>query len=345
MGKKLVICCDGTANQFAQHRTNVLKLAFAAAKDPSQLLYYQPGVGTMAPPGFVSAIGQFLARLSGLAFGFGLKRDVADITGFIMDHYEAGDEIYLFGFSRGAYTARAVAALLHQYGLLSPGNSALIPYAIRLMWKHHRARSPQKKHECFKLAQEFKETLSIGPCPIRFLGLWDTVSSVGWIANPLSLPYTQSLPNAQTIRHAVSIDEHRAFFRSNLVKPDPSRDIREVWFPGVHCDVGGGYPEPESGLSKVALKWMIDEATKARMRFDPGRVATILGQAGGPYVPPNPNAKAHHSLTPIWWPAEFVPKRHWSSSTGTTSWRPNLFRRRTIPAGALIWPNVVPPAA
>jgi uncharacterized protein (DUF2235 family) len=330
--RNLVICCDGTANQFAQDRTNVLKLALAADKDSErQLLYYHPGVGTMAPRGLFTEPGKWLARIAGMAFGYGLKSDIADIYTFIMDHYRRGDRLFIFGFSRGAYTARAVVALLDAYGLIGPGNAALVPYAIRLLWGFHQARSDADRSKWFDLAQQFRDTLSIGTCEPHFLGLWDTVSSVGWIANPLSLPYTYSLPGIRIIRHGVSIDERRAFFRTNLVKPQAGRDIEEVWFPGVHCDDGGGYPESQSALSKVTLQWMIAEARSAGVLFDDERVDLVLGRANEGYSAPDPVAPMHNSLTPLWWIAEFVPKKHWDARTNKTSLRPNLFRRRHFP--------------
>ena len=337
MGRNLIVCCDGTANQFAADRTNVLKLAFAAEKDGErQLVYYHPGVGTMAPPGLFTGIGQWLARHAGLAFGYGLKADVRDIYTFIMNEFGPGDRLYIFGFSRGAYTARAVVALLHGYGLLGRGNDALVPYAIQLLWSANEARSDQQRAAYFKLAAEFKATLSVGECRPHFLGLWDTVSSVGWIANPLALPYTHALPGVDRIRHAVAIDEQRAFFRTNLVVRDPDRDIREIWFPGVHCDVGGGYPEAESGLSKLSLEWMIGEAAAAGMSFSQIRVDRVLGRADDGYAPADPKAKMHRSLTG-WWPlAELVPKKHWDVNTGKTHWRPNLFRRRHFPPEPVI---------
>jgi uncharacterized protein (DUF2235 family) len=333
----LVICCDGTANQFATDRTNVLKLAFAAEKrDGRQLVYYHPGVGTMAPPGLFTGFGKWIARLAGMAFGYGLKADIRDIYTFIINHYEPGDRLYIFGFSRGAYTARAVTALIHGYGLLGPGNDALVPYAIRLLWSANKARTTDQRNHYFKLAGEFKATLSATDCRPHFLGLWDTVSSVGWISNPLALPYTHALPNVRTIRHAVAIDERRAFFRTNLVAADPQRDILEVWFPGVHCDVGGGYPEAQSGLSKLSLEWMIHEAKKAGMEFDESRVDLVLGRSGHGYTRPDPNASLHESLTWPWWPAEFIPKKHWDKDSGKTQWRPNLFRRRHFSAAPII---------
>jgi uncharacterized protein (DUF2235 family) len=102
---------------------------------------------------------------------------------------------------------------------------------------------------------------------IRFVGVWDTVSSVGWIDNPLHVPYEANNPSIEIARHAVSIDEHRVFFRSHLwqrqvdpAKPHDPVNIQQVWFRGVHCDVGGGYPEAESALSKYPLEWMIEQA-------------------------------------------------------------------------------------
>jgi uncharacterized protein (DUF2235 family) len=331
MGRNIVVCCDGTANQFAADRTNVLKLAFAAEKQSEdQLVYYHPGLGTMAPPGLFTRAGKSAARVAGMAFGYGLKADIRDIYTFIINHYRPGDRLYLFGFSRGAYTARAVTALIHGYGLLGPGNDALVPYAIRLLWSAEKASTDEQRARYFILAREFKETLSVGECLPHFLGLWDTVSSVGWIANPLALPYTHSLPDVRTVRHAVAIDERRAFFRTNLVKLDPQRDLREVWFPGDHCDVGGGYSEGESGLSKLSLEWMIGQAQNAGMTFDQNRIDLVLGREGQGFAPPNPLGPMHESLTGLWCLAEFIPKKHWSRDSGRSEWRMNLFRRRTF---------------
>src|SRR5207302_1781947 len=136
-------------------------------------------------------------------------------------------------------------------------------------------------------------------------------------------------------RHAVSIDERRAFFRQNLWHPASSgqsgpADMKQVWFPGVHCDVGGGYAEAESGLSKVALEWMLAEAHSRDLFLDKARTDLVLGKSGGGYVPPDPAAAMHESLTWKWWPAEFVFKRHYDARTGKTGHRMNLFRRRTV---------------
>ena len=127
--------------------------------------------------------------------------------------------------------------------------------------------------------------MSGADCRPWFVGVWDTVSSVGWIENPLKLPYIADNPSIQIGRHAIAIDERRAFFRSHLWRPSSRadqehgpKDLKQVWFPGVHCDVGGGYLEAESGLSKVALEWMLDEAQSAGLLVDPARRRQILGQ-------------------------------------------------------------------
>ena len=181
------------------------------------------------------------------------------------------------------------------------------------------------------------------PAPY-FIGIWDTVSSVGWIENPLRLPYSANNPDIQIGRHAIAIDERRAFFRTNLWHPTPTggpKDVNQVWFSGVHCDVGGGYPEAKSGLSKIALKWMLQEAIAAGLFVNSSKMNEVLGVGGSGYVVPNPLADLHNSLTPAWWAAEFIPKRHFNSNTKKDERRMNLFRRRTIPSGALVHRSVL----
>src|ERR1700693_2069989 len=109
MTKNVVVCCDGTANEFTRDRTNVIKLFRVLIKDPAaQVCYYHPGVGTMAAPGFVTKTGAFTAELAGLAFGYGLTDDLCDAYIFLCRNFDPADKLYLFGFSRGAYTARAL---------------------------------------------------------------------------------------------------------------------------------------------------------------------------------------------------------------------------------------------
>lgn len=344
MAKNVVICCDGTANQFAQDRTNVVKLAFTLKHDSRrQVAYYHPGLGTMEPSGALTTTGRALTKLLGLAFGYGFEHDIADAYTFLMHNFRRGDRVFLFGFSRGAYTVRALAALLHLYGLIRPGNEPLIPYAIRMMTAishSRRSGTSAMMKEYLDLARQFRDHFSIQDCRPHFVGLWDTVASVGWYETPVQLPYTSNNPDIAIARHAISIDERRAFFRANLWHPTANggpKDLQQVWFPGTHSDVGGGFPESESGLSKITLEWMLREAIAAGLECHTGRVELILGRMGlGGYVEPDAHAILHESLVAAWPLAEFIPKRHYNWTTRREERRPNLFRRRTIPSGSLI---------
>jgi uncharacterized protein (DUF2235 family) len=348
MAKNIVVCCDGTANEFARDNTNVVKLYSTLVQDdPRQCAYYHPGIGTMEPPGALTPIARRVTRTLGMAIGAYLENDIRDAYVFIMRTFEPEDKLFLFGFSRGAYTVRALASLLRMYGLLRQGNEALVPYAIRMMFAIRDARERQTGYEqmigeYFALAARFKATMA-RDCRPWFVGVWDTVNSVGWIDNPLRVPYSADNSDIEIGRHAVAIDERRAFFRTNLWRPgaDPAlshgpRDLLQVWFPGVHCDVGGGYAESESGLSKLALEWMLDEAElHGRLLVDPVKQRAVLGGVP-PYMPPDPNARMHESLSGAWKLAEYVPKLHYNQDSHRREWRSNRFRRRTIPPKSVI---------
>lgn len=351
MAKNIVVCCDGTANEFSEDLTNVVKLFSTLVQDPArQVAFYHPGVGTMEPPGALTPLRKRAGMVLGQAVGAGIESDIRDAYVYLMRSFEPGDQVYLFGFSRGAYTVRALAAVLHMYGLIRPDNEPLVPYAIRMLMGIQRRdkktlpqwlglKKPPDVNALFKLAAGFKADFCETPCRPHFVGVWDTVSSVGWISNPVKLPYTGDNPDIAIGRHAVSIDERRAFFRSNLWHPTPNggpKDVKQVWFPGVHCDVGGGYAEAQSGLAKLALEWMIKEAVQAGLLVDAAKVEKILGRTDPQYAKPDANAQLHESLTFWWWPAEFIPKPHWNWETHKEQRRANLFRRRTIPDGALV---------
>jgi uncharacterized protein (DUF2235 family) len=344
VARNLVVCCDGTANEFARNNTNVVKLYSVLRHDPAtQVAYYHPGLGTMEPAGALTTLARKLTKLMGMAFGYGLADDIRDAYVFLMGRYQPGDRVFLFGFSRGAYTVRAVASLLHMYGLIRPGNEPLVPYAIRMLTSLKRGRE-EDRDAYFALARDFRESMSCMDCRPWFVGVWDTVSSVGWVENPLKLPHVTNNPDIEIGRHAVAIDERRAFFRSHLwwlprdaSRPRGPKDLQQVWFPGVHCDVGGGYPEKESGLAKIALEWMLDEATAKGLLVDEGRREAVLGRGGdGRYMAPDARAQAHESLKGFWNLAEFAWKKHYDRATGREGRRMNLYRRRTIPPGALV---------
>ncbi len=332
--KNLVLCLDGTANEYSADRTNVVKLFSVLDIGDRQCGYYHPGVGTMEPPGALTWGTRKATRLLGYAFGYGLRSDIRDAYTFLMNHYEEGDRIFIFGFSRGAYTARAVAALIHMYGLIGPGNEALVPYAIRMLTAIGRRRDGAGP--AFDLARGFKTTFSSRDCKIHFVGLWDTVSSVGWIENQIHFPYAANNPDIAVGRHAIAIDERRAFFRSNLWRAQPGggpADLRQIWFPGVHCDVGGGFPVAESALSDNALHWMIDEAVAHGLIVDADKRQRLIDEAAR-HAPRQ--LIVHNLLKWYWRPAEIVRKRHYNWQTRRWERRMNLARRRTIPPGSLV---------
>jgi uncharacterized protein (DUF2235 family) len=338
--KNIVLCCDGTANEFKRNRTNVVKLYYALEHSGSQAAYYHPGLGTMEAVGALTSPARLATKLLGQAFGYGLEADIRDAYVYLMRTFEPDDRVFLFGFSRGAYTVRAVASLLHMYGLIAPGNEPLVPYAIRMMV----ADSRDGTAEGLDLAVQFADTFSSRACQPHFVGVWDTVSSVGWVENPLHLRFSASNPDIAIGRHAVAIDERRAFFRQNLWRPQDAnggpKDVKQVWFAGVHCDVGGGYPEDESGLSKIALEWMLAEAHAAGLQLSKTRTDEVLGRTSRRYAQPDADAALHNSMDGLWPLAEFVWKRHYDAQTGKTGRRMNLFRRRTVPDGALIHESV-----
>lgn len=305
MARDIVIFCDGTGNQFGDTNSNVLKLHDCLHRDAAEVLtFYDPGVGTFGLQEAMFAWQQVIPRLAGLAFGWGYRQMVHRAYTFIACNYQPGDRVWLFGFSRGAYIARVLAGMLHGTGLLEPGNVHLFDSAFRLYKKAFR----RDEEGGFPILQRFKKQFC-RPCPVHFLGVFDTVKSIGWFRRWMVLPWTAKNESVGIFRHALSIDERRCFFRPNLWGDPGKTDVREVWFAGVHADVGGGYLEAEAGLSKIVLKWMIDQAQLAGLRMDAKRMARIMG-GGGRYVKPDHVAEAHRSLKSGWWlPEVLLPRR------------------------------------
>jgi len=325
MAKNIVICIDGTGNEFGNTNSNVVKLFSTLQLDGSgQIAYYHPGLGTMGAPNALSKLGQWATRTAGLAFGYGLSGILSDSYTYLMENFEAGDNVYLFGFSRGAYSCRALAAMLHMYGLVRRGNEALIPYVLRMF---------KAKQKDFPLAAQFKNSFS-RECKPHFVGLWDTVSSVGWVYDPVTLPFTYANPDIKIGRHAVSIDERRCAFRQNLWSPKTigGQDIKQLWFPGVHSDIGGGYAEAESGLAKISLEWMLEEAGNAGLQVDSQKRSQILGYTDSGFAKPDPGAPLHNSLRGPWLLLEIMPRKHKDMQTipPKTRWQIPLCKPRRI---------------
>jgi uncharacterized protein (DUF2235 family) len=153
------------------------------------------------------------------------------------------------------------------------------------------------------------------------------VGSVGVVNHFKTFPFTRHNPEIDIVRHAVSIDERRCFFRDNLMEKswdNPAQDVKNVWFPGVHSDVGGGYPAQEAGLAMGAFEWMLREAIAAQLLVDDAALAAVRAAT----VPPDASGELHKSLHGGWWLAEFIPKRVWSPQKKghVWQWKPNLPR-------------------
>jgi len=358
-GRNLVVCCDGTNNEFGENNTNVVRLlSLALKRDEQQVVFYEPGLGTFPAPGAWTPLTKWLTKIMGSAFGFGFSQNLAVCYEFLVEHYRRGDRIYLFGFSRGAYTARALSALIHVCGLMHSKNTNLVPYAIKLFESEAsqakkandklEQRTGQRQRLKLSICDDFKRVFCLSP-EVHFLGVWDTVSSVGTIFDPYKLPHTRWNPSVRTLRHAISIDEKRKFFRTNLwASSKQTTDARQVWFAGVHADVGGGYEERESGLAKITLEWMLGEARSAGLAIDEAQLATVFPEVDSEkdLAGPDPCGKMHNELDRLFWKLmQWIPRRYWvrDEASGQFVRRWDLSpgsRPRPIPADAEIHATV-----
>lgn len=274
--RRLVVCCDGTWNSRDQTDggvpapTNVVRIANAIARDQSQRVYYHPGVGVD---------GSRLEKALGGGTGTGLSRNIMSAYEWLCRSYEADDELYLFGFSRGAYTVRSLVGFINCCGLLRLNAD---PAAD--LWKDVKRlyeESYRGKKSITALREELGEARFHNEAgqamPVRFLGVWDTVGALGipddmgWLdladdPSDHTFHSTSLSSNVMTARHALAMDEQRKTFAPTLwTEVQPGADVRQLWFPGVHADVGGGYRE--CGLSDGALNWMIEEAEHVGLTF------------------------------------------------------------------------------
>jgi uncharacterized protein (DUF2235 family) len=334
MGKNIVICCDGTKNDVTTDSTNVLRFFRSLVRKDEQIAYYDCGVGTISDPTKLTRIGRYLNSGIDMAIGHSVRDNVCRAYRFLCQCYSPGDKIYLIGFSRGAYTVRALAGMIHMLGILRRELQEL----DRLAWSvYSDDRGILSTSARFGSANRFKNSFSIGEdSRIEFVGVWDTVNACGWIWDPFMVPYTSNNSSINHIRHALSIDERRALFQPNLFRPkneDQHKSFKQIWFAGSHGDVGGGYPERESGLAKVSLEWMYNEANACGCLLDRNQTAHFLGQVkAGENAKPDILDKSHESTKGLLYNLlEFVPRKHWNSGTQKLGWHiPNFYRRRAI---------------
>lgn len=281
MTKNIVICLDGTNNQLrAAANTNVVRLfAMLDPSDPEkQVAYYDPGVGTFSSPAAWTPVARKVSRIAGLMFGVGLRHNLGEAYCFLMSVYEPGDRIFVFGFSRGAYTARALTGMLEVFGIFRRGSENLVPYAVNEYAKQDKRKGKRDWKVLREYARIHGQDMGDGRrghAEVHFVGLWDTVKAAGHLWRQLRWPYTRKLPHASVVRHAVSIDERRRPFVEYLLeRPDPDhllvvdQDLAEVWFAGVHSDVGGMF-EQGARLSDIPLKWMTEQAVAAGLLVRP----------------------------------------------------------------------------
>jgi uncharacterized protein (DUF2235 family) len=318
MVKNIAIFADGTGNTVGKHDSNVLRLCrMADIRNRSrQLVIYDPGVGTWGakleleqafrradgPLRSDDSIKPFLpgrlaAWLLGLSFGYGTERNIKRLYCELARQYEPGDHVYLFGFSRGAFTVRSLAGLIYRCGLVKSPHLDKIDQVYDLYREHfEQAKNSADLRSKKRVVDEFRRAHSHF-CNIRFLGIFDTVKSVGYL-RPKNLPHTRHNPIVQTVCHALSLDERRSFYApttwggldadtrpavyesacrdSGWYRP---QDVKEVWFAGNHSDVGGGYPRQCSSPADVSLRWMLEEARAQGLLISAAREAEVNGLA------------------------------------------------------------------
>lgn len=328
MPKNIIICCDGTGNEIKENQSNVLKFFRVLKKSDTQIAYYDPGVGTIGNSDPWSRFKHKAKGVFGLVTGYGLDENVLDAYKFLIRNYQPDDKIYLLGFSRGAYTVRVLAGFINMTGLLAPEQENLSQYALT-------AYKQASEKDDFQIAWRFQEVTAARRVTIRFMGCWDTVGSVivprpdrFYLPSLEELPFTRKNSCVQVFRQALAIDERRRMFRitrweePQLFKFNPfvkdadasPQDIKQRWFSGVHSDIGGGYPEAQSGAAKLPLRWMVEQAREHDVVFRERMVDRLVcgnnpKNSSRNYVTPDANADLHDSMNFAWRILEWLPKR------------------------------------
>jgi uncharacterized protein (DUF2235 family) len=287
MAKNIVVFSDGTGQKGGTgNNTNVYKtFNLILDRSPEQTSFYDKGLGT----GF--------RKFTGSVFGRGFGENVRQCYQFIFENYQHDDDIFLFGFSRGAATVRSLTGFIHLFGILPKSRGGLVDEA----WKIYKISDQTKRQEAAKKFHSANHTMW---ATVKFLGVWDTVASLGvpdtrfdkvlnWIAPHgfHNFKLSNSVINAC---HALSIDDERQNFSPIYIDPESNREseLKQVWFMGMHTDVGGGYAEKE--LSDIVLEWMIGYAVKHGLR--------IYADSKRPngLCTPNPNGHMHDSRNKTW---------------------------------------------
>jgi uncharacterized protein (DUF2235 family) len=290
MSRRIAFCADGTWDG-SSNNTNVFKIYNAISSIPGeQYKFYDSGVGADSLP---------VEKLAGGAFGFGLFQKIKDAYSSIAGVYEEGDELFIFGFSRGAYTARSLAGMIANCGLPTKNPD---PNQVNIAFNAYR-----NKDQRASLLASLSSYNMVTP-NIKMVGVWDTVGSLGIPAifggvSPILYGFLDTTLNSriQNACHAIAIDERRIEFPPTLWtgNPAPGQTVSQVYFTGVHCDVGGGYSDDAgtgTALSDITLSWMMNKAQALGLVMDPAAVAK--------YAHPSESKNAldtkHESWNPLW---------------------------------------------
>ncbi|HFI9759130.1 DUF2235 domain-containing protein [Vibrio parahaemolyticus] len=270
MSKRIVICADGTWNRPEKdikkdQPTNVLRFARSIRPMTSdgvgQQVFYDWGVGSYYDP------------VVGGATGVGVQKNIMDCYRYIVQNYEEGDELYFFGFSRGAYTVRALCGLINNCGILKREDSNLIQSAFNLYKRGGKTNKPNGINSL-----KFRTNHCHNSKFVKFVGVWDTVGAMGIPLSFLGLFedkdefYDNKIgTNVNIARHALAIDEKREDFEPTIWSPSSATDIKQTWFSGVHSDIGGGYMPDSQGLlaSIPPMRWMACQAAESGLAFEP----------------------------------------------------------------------------
>lgn len=277
--KRLIICSDGTWNKPDQldrevrKPSNVVKIARAILPQTDnifQIVYYDEGVGSS----------NWVAdKLLGGFSGVGITKNICDGYRFLSHNYTQGDEIFLFGFSRGAYTVRSLAGFLNLVGLLPKKNIFFLEEAFNYYRQPNviqRVYSNRQRGTVDMTLDEFREENEITTPKIKFVGVWDTVGSlgipVGFFQRKFGKKHqfhdTTLGKNIENAYQALAIDEKRKPFAPTLweLEPNSGQTLDQQWFAGVHTNIGGGYDN--DGLANCALHWIKENAEKHGLRFN-----------------------------------------------------------------------------
>ncbi|MDP5145797.1 DUF2235 domain-containing protein [Shewanella sp. ULN5] len=269
MNKRIVVCADGTWNRPEQdvakdYATNVLKFAraikpFSADGKPQQV-FYDWGIGS------------YHDALIGGATGRGLHKNIVDCYRYIVQNYSPGDEIWLFGFSRGAYTVRCLSGLINNCGIVKRPEAKYIQKAF----DHYKTQAAKYAPDGSQ-SIAFRDQYSHPSRDVAFIGVWDTVGAMGIPFSFLGLFEdkdefydTKIGGNVKVARHALAIDEHREDFAPTIWSPKDSVSIEQMWFAGAHSNVGGSYPPDADGtaLSDIPLQWMMQQAELSGLNIE-----------------------------------------------------------------------------